>query len=501
MKKWLSLLLVLCLLASMNVVLAEEAPTEIAAAAAEEEPLSITRHSAEIDGQTINYTATTGRLSVMVNDSLCEMFFTAYTMDGVEDVTQRPVTFAFNGGPGSASLWLHLGMLGPRRVDVNEDGEPTQLPVRLVDNPCSILDMTDLVFIDPVGTGYSRPVEGVDPVVFYTYEDDIDSVGEFIRLYTTRNGRWGSPKYVAGESYGTTRAVGVSSYLSQRYGMGLNGVMLISCVNDFSLLMESSELSDDLTYALYLPTYAAIARYHGVLDEAYQSMPLEDFLDEVRDFAGGEYQAALFKGARLTEAELDDVAGKVAAYIGYSKEDVKQSNLRIYIDDFCSCLLKAQKLMVGRLDGRFTGPITAGNLGSGEADPSDAVISDAFGTAINQYIDGELDYHTNLIYECMSIDVISNWKYDLDNATLDQKTIINSLMSRNRSLKLWVLCGYYDLATPFFPAEYTYDHIFLKPEARENLSFTYYPSGHMIYMHQPSLEQFRRDAEAWYKGK
>ena len=213
-----------------------------------------------------------------------------------------------------------MGMLAPRRLDVDEDGQSNSLPVGIVDNPCSILDMTDLVFIDPVGTGYSRAAEGVDPKLFYSYEGDIASVSEFIRLYTTRNERWGSPKYVAGESYGTVRAVGVADYLSQRYALGLNGVMLISSINDMGSSMEFA--GGDFTYALYLPTYAAIAWYHGVLDEQYQSMALEDYIAEVRDFAGSEYQAALFKGARLADGEREAIAQKVAAYIGYKAEDV-----------------------------------------------------------------------------------------------------------------------------------------------------------------------------------
>jgi len=372
------------------------------------------------------------------------------------------------------------------------------MPVGLVDNPCSILDMTDLVFLDPVGTGYSRAAEGVDPKVFWTYEGDIASVSAFIRLYTTRNNRWGSPKYVAGESYGTIRAVGVADYLSQRYAMGLNGVMLVSSINDMSTSMEFK--GDDTAYALCLPTYAAIAWYHGALDAQYQSMALEDYLAEVREFAGGEYLAALFKGARLTGGEKDAIAGKVAAYIGYSKADVLRANLRIFINDFCKDLLRDRKLMVGRLDARITGPLTECDISDGEADPSYNAMIDAFTAALHRYVSEDLDYHTDLVYEIMSDDVYDAWSYDLDNAILDQKETVYNIMSRNRFLKLWVLCGYYDLATPFFPAEWVYDHVFLKPESRENLTFTYYPCGHMIYMHHPSLEQFRKDAERWYLG-
>lgn len=503
MKKLLSLMLALCMLAGLTGTLAEAAPDEAApeaaagaAVVAVEEPLSVTHHTAEVAGQTLSYTATVGRLPVELQGNKCQMFFTAYTLDGVEDVSARPITFAFNGGPGSGSLWLHMGMLAPRRLDVDEDGQPNSLPVGIVDNPCSILDLSDIVFIDPVGTGYSRAAEGVDPKLFFSYDGDIASVSEFIRLYTTRNGRWGSPKYVAGESYGTIRAVGVADYLSQRYALGLNGVMLISSINDMGASMEIT--GGDFTYALYLPTYAAIAWYHGVLNEQYQSMSLEDYIAEVRDFAGGEYQAALFKGARLSDAERDAVAGKVAAYIGYKVEDVIQANLRIRNDDFCTGLLKDRKLMVGRIDGRYTGPLTSGSIGDGAADPSMSAMSDAFSAALNRYMSEELDYHTDLPYEFLSGEVNNYWSYNLDNQVLDQKETIYNILSRNKFLKLWVLCGYYDLATPFYPAEWAYDHVFLNPEDRERLSFTYYPCGHMIYMHHPSLEQFRKDAEAWY---
>jgi len=490
MKKLLSLVLTLCLLAALTGALAQ---------ASAEEALSVTHHTAEIAGQTLSYTATAGRLPVEVDGNQCDMFFTAYTLDGVEDPGERPVTFAFNGGPGTASLFVHLGMMGPRRVDVDDDGVPNALPTRVVDNPCSILDMTDLVFIDPVGTGYSRAAEGTDPTVFWNYDGDVASVSEFIRLYASRNGRWGSPKYVAGESYGTIRAVGVADYLYQKYSMCLNGVMLISSINDSATAVEHREEANELSYVLSLPTFAAIAWYHGKLDESYQSMTLEDYMDEVREFAGSDYQAALFKGTRLTDAELDDIAGRLAGYTGLDKEEVVRLNLRIFVDNFCTGLLKDKKLTVGRIDGRMTGPVTQGSIGDGDADPSMSTFGTAFGNAMNQYLAGELDYHTDLTYDCSGEAPYKAWKYNVDNRALDQKGTIYNIMSHNRFLKVWVLCGYYDLATPFFAAEWVYDHVFLNPENQENLRFTYYPSGHMIYMYHPSLEQFRKDAEAWYR--
>lgn len=497
MKRIVSLLLVFCLVAALTGASGEEALGEVAEAL--EALPTTTRHSIEIEGQMLDYTAAAGRLKLEVDGSACEMFYIAYTLDGVEDLKERPVTFAFNGGPGSSSEWLHLGMLGPRRVDVDEDGQPRSLPTRLVDNPYSILDLTDLVFIDPVGTGYSRAAEGVDPAPFYTYSGDIASVSEFIRKYVAQNRRWGSEKYVVGESYGTVRAAGVTKYLSENYDMGLNGVMLVSSVNDMLTLSEGS--LNDLACALYLPSYAAIGWYHGLLDEKYQSMPLETYLEEVSAYAGGAYQQALFKGVTLTDEERNAVAGQIAAYTGLKSDFVLSCGLRIGIPDICGNLLKDKNLMVGRLDARYTGPITEGDIGSGDSDPSSNALSSAFGSAINHYLADELDYHTDLPYVTLSLDVNGRWTYGLDNQTLDQKEDIYNAMSRNQYLKWWVLGGYYDLATPYYAAEWVYNHVLLDAETRENLTFTLYPSGHMIYMHEPSLARFHREATAWYRGE
>ena len=262
-----------------------------------EDHLVTTKHSAVISGQSLDYTTVAGTMAVTTKGGVCEIFFTAYTLEGEWEAADRPLTFVFNGGPGSSSEWMHMGFLGPRRIACDENGQVTQFPVPIEDNEYSILDLTDLVFIDPVGTGYSRPAEGVDLSNFIGYENDNRTVGDFIRLYVSRYGRWSSPKYVAGESYGTIRAVGLSKYLSEKYALGLNGLMLISSINDFNTMME--RIPSDYTYALYLPSYAADAWYHGKLAPRYQKMKLEDLLNEVRAFAGGEYLAALFAGRRL----------------------------------------------------------------------------------------------------------------------------------------------------------------------------------------------------------
>ena len=454
-----------------------------------------TQHSITVGGKTMEYTATTGKMPVTLDGNKCEIFFTAYTKNGVKDMSKRPITFVFNGGPGSSSEWLHIGALGPRRVQVNKDGSPTELPVKLIDNEYTILASTDMVFIDPVGTGYSTAAEGTKPNFFYTYSSDIASVGEFVRLYTTRNGRWSSPKYIAGESYGTTRALGLAEYLSAAYSMGVNGIMLISTINDFSVSMEYN-YNGDLPYALMLPTYAAVGKYHGQLREPWQSMELKTFLNEVKTFAAGEYQAALFKGKRLTDAERETVAEKLAAYTGLSKEVVLENNLRVFLTDFCTKLLADRKLAVGRFDGRYTGP----QNGKEFHDPSDTSLDSAFGIAINQYLGTELDYHTDQAYMTLNNDVNASWNFGQDNKALDQKMIIQKIMSENKFLKVWVICGYYDLATPFGAAEWVYDHVFLNDDISKNLQFSYYESGHMFYMHLPSLVRFQQEATAWYQG-
>ena len=482
------------------------APAQSTASAAPMDNLVTTSHSAVVRGKPLDYTVTAGTMVVDTAGGKCELFFAAYTVEGAANgegcstmsAAARPLTFVFNGGPGSSSEWMHMGFLGPRRIAFDQDGQVAQFPALIADNDYSVLDITDLVFIDPVGTGYSRPVEGADLMNFIGYENDNRTVGDFIRLYINRYGRWSSPKYLAGESYGTIRAIGLAKYLSDRYSLGLNGIMLISSVNDFTTMMENSP--SDYTYALYLPTYAADAWYHGRLAPQYQDMNLEELLAEVRAFAGGEYLSALFAGRRLDDARREEVAARIAVYTGLDKQDILKANLRVLYWDFCEKLLSDRRLVIGRIDGRYTGPATGGSMADGEADPSAAALSDVFGMAVNQYINDELGFHTDRHYEPISLEVNEKWKYPAtETGGFSQEKIIYEVMSKNRFMKIWVLCGYYDMATPFFAAEWTYDHVFLNKEYEKNLMFTYYPSGHMIYMHEPSLAEFREQAEKWYR--
>lgn len=495
MKKLLSIVLVICILGAAVGAAAfadDEAPAEAPAA---EDNLVTTSHSAVIQGEEIDYTATAGTMVVESGGEQCEIFFVAYTRDDVDDLSERPITFVFNGGPGSADGYTHMLCMGPRTIELSENGHAASLPARMTDNNDSLLDLTDLVFIDAVGTGFSRAVSG-DDSNFIGYTNDARTFGDFIRLYVSRNARWGSPKYVAGESYGTTRAIALNQYLAGTYSMGLNGIILISSINDFSLYLFGT--GNDLPYITFLPTLAADAWYHGRVAEQYQSMELADYLDEVRAFASGDYLSALFRGQRLSASEEDAIAEKMASFTGLDKDYILRQHLRISLDDFCAELLKDQKLMVGRYDGRYTGPVIGGSLDASVSDPSGFDIDLPLYTALNQYIQEDLGFQTDVPYIPLSMDVNNRWDFEMINGFLTQEDVIHDNMSSNSFLKIWVCCGCYDGATPFYGAEWLFNHLFLDESRQSNLSFSYYPAGHMFYLDRASHDQFRRDAENWY---
>ena len=475
-----------------------EAQADVAAAEPAEDNIVTTKHTAVIQGEALAYTADTGTMALTTGGETCEVFYTAYTLDGVEDPSARPITFAFNGGPGGCSMFLHVGCLGPRRIDVDEAGYVASLPIGMKDNENSLLDLTDLVLIDAISTGYSRAAGSSEEAAFLGYDNDVRTIGDFIYQYINRSGRWLSKKYVAGESYGTTRAVGICEYLADTYAMNLNGLMLISSVNDFTAVL--AQCGNETPYALIIPTFAADAWYHGVAAEEYLSMELEDYLDQVRSFIESEYVPALFKGNGITDAEKDALAQKLADYTGLSKEYVLSVNLRIELAGFCSELLKDKALMVGRYDGRITGPVTSGSLEDGASDPSNAVFTLGYGNTYNEYLTNELGYRTDRPYLPSNEAVNNAWTFPIGSwgGYLSQEQTIYECMSKNPFLKVWVLCGYYDGATPFYSAEWVYRHVFLNEALKQNLSFTYYHSGHMIYMEKESFDKFRRDAEAWY---
>lgn len=458
-----------------------------------------TQHTAVIGGQTISYTVTAGTLVLHeehmeddkeVRKPKASIFYVAYTK-GDEEAGSRPLTFSFNGGPGSSSVWLHLGVLGPRRVLMDEIGNPLPPPYKLVNNDYSLLDATDLVFIDPVSTGYSRPAPGEKPKQFYEIQKDVEIVGEFIRLYTTRNHRWASPKFLIGESYGTTRAAGLSGYLQERHGMYLNGIMLVSAVLNFQTVDFNH--GNDLPYILFLPTYAATAWYHNQLGESWQKRPLSDLLTEVRQFAQGEYTLALMKGAALTDTERAHIAAKVAEYTGLTAEYVERTDLRLNIFRFTKELTRRTGRTVGRLDSRFTGldRDDAGEMF--EYDPSYATIQGCYTATLNDYLRRELKFESDLPYEILTEKV---WPWDYtryQNQYVNVAETLRKAINQNPFLKIFVANGYYDLATPYFATEYTFNHLGLNKEMQKNISMGYYEAGHMMYIHIPSLVQLKVD--------
>jgi len=449
-------------------------------------------HRVTVGGRNLSYKATAGTLILKDEDGTqkASVFFMAYTLDGVSDPGQRPVTFSFNGGPGSSSVWLHLGLLGPRRVLMTDDGRALPPPYELVDNEYSLLDVTDLVFIDPVTTGYSRAVPDEDPQQFHGVEEDVEAVGEFIRLYTSRFERWASPKFLIGESYGTTRAAGLSGYLQGRHGMYLNGIMLISSILNFQT--ARFDVGNDLPYILFLPTYTATAWYHQKLDDDLQA-DLRATLDEVEAFALGDYAQALIRGDTLEDGDRELIADRLARYTGLSRDYVLQTNLRLGIHRFVKQLRRDERLTVGRLDSRFTGIDRDAAAENYEFDPSYAAIQGPYTATLNDYVRRELGFEIDLPYEILS-GRVRPWSFgDYENRYVNVAETLRTAMTRNPSLKVFVANGYYDLATPYFATQYTFDHLGLDPSLRHNISMGYYESGHMMYIHMPSLRQLKQD--------
>jgi carboxypeptidase C (cathepsin A) len=469
-----------------------------------------TQHKVTIDGREICYTATTGTM-VLKEESeqggeaknenegekpKAEIFFIAYALEHDESISERqhrknrPVTFSFNGGPGSSSVWLHLGLLGPRRVEMGDVDNLLPPPYDLVDNEFSLLDVTDLVFIDPVTTGYSRAVEGENPKQFHNFEKDIASVGDFIRLYTTRYNRWASPKFLIGESYGTTRSAGLSGYLQERHGLYLNGIMLISSILNFQTARFTP--GNDLPYILFLPTYTATAWYHKRLQEELQQ-DLRATLDEVEEFALGEYTLALMKGDALPRDEYDHIVEKLSRYTGLSQEYVKQTNLRINIFRFTKELQRDQRRTTGRIDSRFSGIDRDAAGETWEYDPSLAAITGPYTAIFNDYVRTELDFKSDLPYEILS-NRVNPWGYEThQNQYINVAETLRKAMTINPHLKVIIANGYYDLATPYFATIYTFNHLDLDESLRGNYSMAFYEAGHMMYVHMPSFEKLKAD--------
>jgi carboxypeptidase C (cathepsin A) len=465
-----------------------------------EDKLSVTEHTATIQGKEINYTATAGTL-VMKDDegkAKATIFFIAYTKNGVEDLSERPITFAFNGGPGSSSVWLHLGMLGPKRVKLPDDASPLAPPYALVDNPHSLLDLTDLVFIDPVSTGYSRPAKGEEKDQFHGYEEDLRSVGQFIHDYVTKYGRWRSPKFLIGESYGGLRAAGLTGFLRDRYNMALNGVLMISPAINFQTLGFAS--GNDLPYVLFVPSYAATAWYHKALPGDLQALSLEDVVEQATEFALNEYALAMMEGHSLSDEEREAIAEKLSRLTGLSKEYVLRSNLRIPMWRFGKELLRDRSETVGRYDSRYTG-IDADSVGEGaEYDASGEAIFSPFTAVINDYLRHDLKVDDERVYEILT-DQVQPWSYGRNLSRFpDASNTLRQSMSAHPFLRLFVATGHYDLATPPATAKYSVEHMRLPEHLQKNIDFRTYEGGHMMYVYEPSMEQLRKDVEAFYQS-
>jgi carboxypeptidase C (cathepsin A) len=468
------------------------------------------KHSLMINGQEIRYTVTCGTIVLKEEAEKkgekegesegekprASIFFVAYTLDGVHDSHKRPITFSFNGGPGSSSVWLHLGLLGPRRVLLDNDGFAYPPPYKLVDNAYSLLDQTDLVFIDPVSTGYSRAVPGEKPKQFHGFKKDIESVGDFIRLYTTRYQRWTSPKFLIGESYGTTRAAGLSGYLQERHGMYLNGIMLVSSILNFQTAYFHS--GNDLPYILFLPTYCATAWFHHRLS-GEQEKDLSSTLQEVESFALGDYSRALMQGDDLQEKERQVITRKLARYTGLSEEYIERTNLRIEISRFTKELLRHERRTVGRLDTRFKG-IDRDSAGEAfEFDPSMNNISGPYTACLNDYIRSELKFESDLPYEILT-ERVHPWSYaEFENEYVNVAETLRKAMTTNPHLKVYVANGYYDLATPYLATRYTFKHLGLDKTLQGNLRMGYFEAGHMMYIHIPSLVKLKGELVEFIK--
>jgi carboxypeptidase C (cathepsin A) len=468
-----------------------------------EQPPVVTHHEIHVNGKTLRYTATAGMMPLKNVDNgevEAHIFYIAYTLDG-QSPEKRPLTFSFNGGPGSASVWLHLGAIGPKRVRMQPEGMMPAPPYQLVDNEYTWLDQTDLVFIDPVGTGYSRAVKRDQTKKFIGLRGDIESVGEFIRLYLTHYDRWASPLFMVGESYGTTRAAGLSGYLFE-HGVAFNGIMLISSIMNFQT--TDFTVGNDLPYVLFLPSYADIAWYHKKLGTEFPS--LDKLHGEVEAWAIGPYNDALAKGDRLTAQERTDVVDHLVRYTGLSKQFIEQHNLRVTESEFTRELLRDQRKLVGRLDGRFTGDTrenedgpAAGGTSFPNSDPSMSAIRPPYTAMFNQYVRTELGYKSDLEYYILGGGFRFNeWDWGVQRGGFpDTAESLKDAFDKNPFMKLFIANGYFDLATPYFGTQYTINHMGLNADEHKRISLGFYPAGHMMYIQDKSLSELKKDVSGF----
>ncbi len=478
--------------------------------------VSVTKHTVTIGGKAIEYKVTAGYLILKdeaekpagkeektpdaaeaSKDNLkpkAKVFYVAYTIDGADPAT-RPVTFAFNGGPGAASVWLHLGALGPRRVKLTDIGDGTPPPYRLLDNQYSWLDQTDLVFIDPVSTGYSRPVAGETAREFHGFYEDLSSVAEVIRHYTTQNNRWPSPKFIVGESYGGARAAAIAGYLQDRMDIYLNGVVIVSGVLSWQTLDAGG--ANDLPYTLFLPSFASAAWYHKKLAPEWQDKPADAVRQEAENLAGNEYLVALARGSGLSDADRDKMAHRLASVTGLPVDTLLKYRLKISPGRFMDELLKDEHRSIGRFDSRLVG--IAYEPDGADFEPSFATMRGVFAASINTYLRSELKFESELPYEILAN--VGPWNFsNSQNRYLDVTDSLAKAMNKNPKLKVWVVSGYYDLAVPYFATDHALRLMHLEPSIKANLSFKKYDGGHMVYTQEAVLKQFDADFDEFIAG-
>lgn len=470
------------------------------------EESSVAEHSIKIGGQTIPYKAIAGTILLKneKDEPQALIYSTTYARTDAKDLSQRPISFIYNGGPGSASVWLHMGAFGPRRVvTASADATPPP-PYKVTDNAYSLLDKTDMVFIDPVGTGFSHAVGKAQDKDFWGVDQDVKSLAQFITLYASRNNRWNSPKFLIGESYGTFRSAALSHYLQAHEGMDFNGIDLISNVLDLGTI--SFPPGSDLPYVFYLPSYAATAWYHKILQNRPDN--LTAFLEDARKFAQTEYLSALMKGSKLTPAEKSDMAKKLSRYTGLSEDYLLKANLRVRLGQFMEELQRSRGLTTGRLDSRYTGP-TYDLLGEfAESDPQSTAVTGAFTAAFNTYVRDELKFGQDKTYHAISEGVGANWDWKHDTgrgrgffpgAPNVEGDLVQAMLA-NPHLQVEVENGLYDLATPFFATEYTVDHLGLPEKLQKNIRLQYYDAGHMMYLRDEDLAKLKGNVAAFIEA-
>jgi len=452
----------------------------------------VTHHSAMIGGKKIDYDATVG--SIILRDSTDEptgeVYYVAYSERGVTDKTRRPLIFAYNGGPGSSSVWVHMGLLGPRRVEIPDTVHTPPPPYHLVDNQYSMLDKADLVFIDPIGTGYSKPLGKAKGKNFWGVDQDANSLAEFVSRYLSESDRWNSPRYLMGESYGTTRSAVLSAVLQGRYNIDLNGVILLSSVLDFQTI--TFDPGNDEPYIMYLPSYASVAWYHNALPN--RPADLRPFLREVEHFATTDYAQALMAGDNLSSADRARIIAKLQQYTGLSAAYIDKANLRVDAGQFEKELLREHGQTLGRLDARFTGETGDPLAQSADYDPQSADISSAYVSLFNQYMHEDLNYGRDKMY--VMAGNVNPWDWTHGNRRgwpghTNVATDLANTLSRNPKLHVLLNSGLFDLATPYFAAEWTMDHLGVPKQVRSQITEEEYMSGHMIYVHEPSLAKFK----------